>query len=245
MPASSPAVGEKQPTHEQNQWVQECRRRLIHLLIHEHGPLTLHDVRELLEKDKRWPEAHWGGARKGPPDYQQVRNYVHRLTGDKCVDLTPNRRAYVSIKKPLPLERPMRKRAAEALRLKAEGKNGVQIAEELEISRSLAYNLINDPYGDNERERKKSYCPVCGNKLDGSVDWCRKCKQEKVENLLPPQDFLAIANRVQREQGIEVVFGVTPDCVRVIRLGTRRGIVEHRLPSRQSWDDACEELGLV
>lgn len=228
--------------------VREARRRIIHTIVHDGcqtrpggcGPSW---IIEECGRRGDWPEASWGGARKGPPDSQQVNNYLNTLRGEKKVRREAHG-LYVSLVEPEPLAGTMRHRAAEALQLQSEGLNGTQIAERMEISHSLAYGLINDPYGAKERERKKMYCPVCGSKKDGSVDWCRKCKTGKVENLLPPKDFMRFAHRAFRDQGLHVVFGVTQDCERVIRIGTDRGVVEHKLSSRETWDEAVEKVGL-
>lgn len=236
------AVTVMEPDHQK---VQERRRAIVHAIIHtwpHHRTNAVACVVSALQKRTDWPVATWQGARQGPPDYQQVLNYMNTLLKEGKLDKATG--WWVSVVAPDTQERFMRKRASEALRLQSEGKNGTQIAEELGISRSLAYGLINDPYGERERERKRDYCPVCGAKKDGSVTWCRACKTGKIEDLLPPKDFMRFVHRAWREQKLEVLFGVTPDCVRVIRIGTGRGVIEHALPSHQSWDDAVEELGL-
>lgn len=75
-------------------------------------------------------------------------------------------------------------RAVEAARLKAEGLNGIQIAERMGVSRSYAYDLLNDPAGDRDRARKASYrgeCIDCGaattgcNGRDRAPDRCLSC----------------------------------------------------------------------
>jgi hypothetical protein len=61
--------------------------------------------------------------------------------------------------------------AARAAELKAEGLNGVQIAERMGLSRSYAAELLTDPEGHVVRARKDSYrgtCELCGNPTDGS-----------------------------------------------------------------------------
>lgn len=80
-------------------------------------------------------------------------------------------------------------RAAEVARLKAEGLNGIEIAERMGISRSYAYELLSDPGGAADRARKASYggrCENCGGTTDGSngtaaapplCDKCRKAQQ--------------------------------------------------------------------
>jgi hypothetical protein len=232
----------------ENNAVRELRLRIIHAIIHGWPSGRTNSVKCVVtafEQEKwtrLWPEATWHGARKGPPDYQQALNYMGTLR--RQGKLEHSNGWWTSIAEPEPVERPMRKRAAEALELQSQGLNTVEIGERLEISTSLANSLVNDPYGDKERERKKMYCPVCGAKKDGSVDWCRKCKTGKLQDLLPPKDFLRFIHRAERE-GLEVVFGVTPDAVRVIRIGTARGIVEHKLGSYESWDDAVEKMGLA
>ena len=226
--------------------VRGFRLAIVHHVIYglpNHRVATAGCWVKALATREDWPEATWDNARKGPPDYQQVLNYLHRLEREGKVE--HDQCGWTVVVKPESLESQMRKHAAEALRLQSEGLNPSEIAERMEISKSLAYSLVNDPYGDRERERKKMYCPVCGTKKEGSPDWCRKCKTGKIEDLLPPKDFLRFAHRAEREQGVEVVFGVTPDCQRVIRIGTARGIIEHVLGTYESWDDAVETLGLA
>ncbi len=234
--------GSKASKHDR---VKAARRAIIHHVIWDtknHRVAVAKSVVEALAERTDWPEANWQDARKGPPDLQQVLNYMRQLRQEG--KLEKDQCGWTAVVKPEPPEGAMRKRAAEALQLQSEGLNPSEIAERLEISKSLAYGLVNDPYGDRERERKKMYCPVCGTKKEGSVDWCRKCKTGRIEDLLPPKDFLRFATRAYREQGLEVLFGVTEDCVRVIRIGTDRGIIEHKLGSYESWDDAVEKLGL-
>lgn len=229
--------------------VKERRRAIIHTIIAEAPASKWRNgagaayIQEECESRGDWPEAHWDKARKGPPDAQQVNNYLKQLVHAQKVERVSHG-VYRALVAPEPLDRLMRKGAPEALQLQSEGLSGTEIAERLEISKSLAYGLLNDPYGEKERERKRMYCPVCGAKKDGSVDWCRKCKTGKVENLLPPKDFMRFAHRAEREQGVQVLFGVTPDCERVIRIGTARGVIEYKLKAHESWDDAVEAAGL-
>lgn len=231
------------PTREQ---VQERRRDLIHRLVHSAKGIGAADViAYYVANPREWPKATWANARPGPPDYQQVNNHLSTLRREGKIEQAKPYGHYVSIVEPEAVERPMRKGADRAAQLKSEGKTGIQIAEIMEISRSMAYCLINDPYYENERERKKKYCPSCGKKKEPTLDWCRACKTGKAEDLLPPKDFLRFASRARREQDIDVIFGVTHDCVRVIRICTKRGIVEHKLGSYESWDDAVETLGLA
>lgn len=234
--------GSRASEHER---VKTMRRVIIHHVIYDmrdHRATRAKLVVDALAERTDWPEAHWKDARKGAPDLQQTLNYMRQLRHEGALE--HDQCGWTAVVKPEPLESQMRKRAAEALRLQSEGLNTTRIAERLEVSVSLANSLVNDPYGDRERERKKMYCPVCGTKKGGSVDWCRKCKMGRCEDLLPPKDFLRFATRAYREQGIEVLFGVTPDCVRVVRIGTDRGIISHELASDESWDDAVERLGL-
>jgi transposase len=72
--------------------------------------------------------------------------------------------------------------AREAAALRAEGLNGMRIAERLRISRSYAYELLSDPTGDLERERKARYygtCEECGAQTSyrtgGCAELCRSC----------------------------------------------------------------------
>lgn len=78
-------------------------------------------------------------------------------------------------------------RAKEAARLRAQGLNGLQIARRMGVSRSYAYELLNDPDGFKVRERKDSYrgeCEDCGAPTDGSNGraaprFCQTCRNER------------------------------------------------------------------
>ena len=76
-------------------------------------------------------------------------------------------------------------RAEQAATLKAQGLNGLQIAERMGISRSYAYSLLNDPDGSGERQRKTKYdgvCKDCGGRTvgDGGLppERCAPCSIE-------------------------------------------------------------------
>jgi transposase len=61
--------------------------------------------------------------------------------------------------------------AAWAAELKAQGLNGIQIAQRMGISRSYAYELLADPEGHGARARKDSYrgtCERCGAPTNGN-----------------------------------------------------------------------------
>jgi DNA-binding CsgD family transcriptional regulator len=63
-------------------------------------------------------------------------------------------------------------KAAEAARLRAQGLNGVEVAERMGISKSYAYGLLNDPDGSGDRERKSRYdlqCVECGGRVNGTT----------------------------------------------------------------------------
>ena len=187
-----------------------------------------------------WPQATWAWARNAP---YQLGLYQH-LTALKRM-----KRIGAFDDDGLTRYRPndaYRKRAAEVLRLRDEGLKGTQIAERLGISRSLAASLLKDPTGEKERLRKKAYCGTCG---------AKKRAQDRRELLSIGQQCgcalldapLALdgVRRYEHEQGCPVVLGVTPSLVRVVRIGTQRGVVEHQLPNTQTWWEALEEVGIA
>lgn len=73
--------------------------------------------------------------------------------------------------------------AADAANLKAQGMNGLQIADALGISKAYAYDLLADPSGVRMRVRKASYdqvCVDCGARASGTdgpraEPRCRDC----------------------------------------------------------------------
>lgn len=75
--------------------------------------------------------------------------------------------------------------ADQAARLHADGLNGLQIAAQLNISKSYACELLTDPTGDRSRERKERYagtCTECGAKtsytVGGYSELCLPCAND-------------------------------------------------------------------
>lgn len=77
--------------------------------------------------------------------------------------------------------------ASAVAELHAQGLNGVQIAERLQISRSYTYELLNDPSGSEAKIRKARYgrpCIDCGTMTDGTngrgkaAERCGPCRIE-------------------------------------------------------------------
>jgi transposase len=88
--------------------------------------------------------------------------------------------------------------AREAAALRTEGLNGMRIAERLHVSRSYAYELLNDPTGDLGRERKARYygtCEECGAPTSygdgGYAALCRSCTVD--ERTIWTQDAIVYA----------------------------------------------------
>lgn len=92
--------------------------------------------------------------------------------------------------------------AAEAARLKAQGMNGLQIADALGIGKSYAYELLSDPAGQNVKARKAKYdmkCMDCACRVSGtdgprSEPRCqpcasaeRKARRAKADKLATPE----------------------------------------------------------
>jgi DNA-binding CsgD family transcriptional regulator len=76
--------------------------------------------------------------------------------------------------------------AAQAADLRAQGLSGLRIAAQLGISRSYAYELINDPAGEQGRQRKERYggiCTECGARTSyvtgGPATKCLECTQSR------------------------------------------------------------------
>lgn len=191
-----------------------------------------------------WPQADWPGARQDPYD-TGTRQLMEAMVRDEQLERSPhpNSRGLLRVA----VAHRLRKRAQEALDLQAKGLNGVQIASELGISKSLAASLLTDPTGAKERERKKGYCPSCGAKKDPASGYCEKCVMDKANALLPEGEMRgAILDEYfrQRAAGCEMLVGVTPDHKRVIRWMTRRGEIELVLDAEQTWENGMILIGL-
>lgn len=220
----------------------EARHELILGVLRFHSPATPAQVTRLLNTQIEagsieWPQGPWSGARADPYDggtRQMLDSMVRKGWVEKDVGLS-RPTAYK------PSRGTMRNGAQEALALKGEGLNGKQIAERMGISTSLAYGLINDPFGEKEKERKKRYCPGCGAKKKPGAPACPNCRTKAAEELLPPASFLVVSSDYKRRTGADVIFGVSAGLERVIRIGTARGIVEHVLHRDMTWDDAVAE----
>lgn len=136
-------------------------------------------------------------------------------------------------------------RAAEAVRLKAEGLNGIQIAERMGISRAYAYGLLNDPTGDGDRQRKKQYageCIDCGGPTDGSngrgnaPKRCAHCEQH--QNDERNAQIIEAWEQGQTGEQIAARLGLTYNQVRgVVEHAQRKGVtdIRHKRSHRELW----------
>lgn len=77
-------------------------------------------------------------------------------------------------------------KAAEAKRLKErDGLTGFQIAKRMGLSKSYAYELLEDPSGEESRARKirlaaKRACGSCGGSINlSSRRWCLECQRSE------------------------------------------------------------------
>lgn len=75
----------------------------------------------------------------------------------------------------------------------------------------------------------------------GAPGLCGECRTARAPDLLPPPAFEQVAADYERTTGCAVIFGVTDDLERVIRIKTLRGMVEHKLPDEMPWRDAVDE----
>lgn len=96
-----------------------------------------------------------------------------------------------------------------------------------------------------EQEELKAllFACECGEPKDShAAIACLACRQAKAPLLLPPeQPFQMIARTYEARTGCPVLFGVTDDLVRVIRVRTLRGDLDHELAEDMSWDEAVAE----
>lgn len=211
------------------------------------GPVTTGAVNDMLttwiaQGIIRWPEADWPHARQEP----YVGGTQQHLAAMRRQGLVAHEDGSWVPCSPTP-DRLLRRHADDVLRLKSEGKTQKAIAGELGLSKSLVYSLLADPIGEREKERKRGYCPGCGAKKRSEATVCQNCQERRADELLPPQTFVTYIERA-RSAGYQLLFGVTPDFRRVIRIGTTRGFFEHDVRYDLSWLDGlrevAEEVGL-
>jgi hypothetical protein len=106
--------------------------------------------------------------------------------------------------------------ATKVAELHAQGLNGVQIAKQLGIGRSYAYELITDPAGAEVKARKDSYrgeCEYCGAPTSGSNGRARAPKV-CVTCLTWTKDAVLDAFRDWLDE-----YGSTPRCADAIKSG--------------------------
>lgn len=199
------------------------------------------DIVALLNERDDWPEPPW----RGPKQAYTVGTAQHleQMLKKGVVERTGGGKGQITLWRLG--EGALVKDAVEVLKLRGEGLSGIQIALRLGLQRTRVYTILNDPTGTKERERKRRYCPACGAPKRTSTDTCRHCVEKRANDLLPPDEFKTYIDQARHERGIELLFGVRPDLVRVVRIGTKRGYVEHEVPRHQTWQQAIEELELT
>lgn len=100
---------------------------------------------------------------------------------------------------------------------------------------------------ENEQLLKLLTLCECGQEKTGAAisfgRACDDCQAVKAADALPQPaaDFEYIAARYERDSGCPVIFGVTLDLERVIRVATLRGVVEHELDEDMTWHDAVDK----
>jgi hypothetical protein len=112
--------------------------------------------------------------------------------------------------------------ADEVTRLRAQGRNGLEIAAHLGISRSYAYELIHDPTGDIARERKRRYernCVGCGavvnpNGLKQKSLRCRTCATAESTIWTPERIVFAIRAWAEENGDIPAAIDWNPAMAR-------------------------------
>lgn len=148
-------------------------------------------------------------------------------------------------------ERPMRARAQEALDLKAQDVSVKEIAERMGISRSYAYELIDDPTGAKSLARKeklKCTTPGCERNSRGERR-CNGCKR-MIDELMPSCRIERWARAVARERRLTINFLLvetekkTEPFRRVVEVTTTRGTVERTLKKGDTWTDALGACGI-
>jgi hypothetical protein len=148
-------------------------------------------------------------------------------------------------------ELPMRRRAQEAIDLRKSGLEFKEIAESMGISRSYAYELVDDPTGAKSQARKeklKCTTPGCERHSRGERR-CHGCKRA-IEDLMPSCRIERWARAVAKERRITINFLLvetekkTEPFQRVIEVTTTRGTVERTLKKGDSWSDALGACGI-
>lgn len=223
--------------------VTEARRAVILSILQlQSEPATPSEITVLLadvHERGDWPQATWNYARNDPYDCG-TRQHLEAMAKNGLLELVSDRPDRYRVR-----VEALVAHAAEALAMQADGATRKQIGEELGLSASRVARILTDPTGADERLRKKRYCPGCGARKQPAQTTCEKCVAKKAETYLPPDTFLMIARRYEARTGCPVLFGVTHGMDRVIRIGTPRGVAEHVLDPRDSWEDALVDAGLA
>lgn len=117
-------------------------------------------------------------------------------------------------------------RAAEAARLKAEGLNGIQVAARMGVSRSYAYELLDDPEGTKVRTRKASYSGIC---VDCGAPTCGNDGRSKAPKRCAACGATRHADRNAR------VFRWWEQGVHTSLIASREGMTENAVLSLVNW----------
>jgi DNA-binding CsgD family transcriptional regulator len=143
--------------------------------------------------------------------------------------------------------------AEQAAELRAQGFAGTRIAERLGISRSRAYELLSDPTGEKNRERKRRYdlvCVDCGGRVDGTTPSKMLDRAEPVCGICAPAHYavwtceaiLCAINEWAEEHG-----GIPPAACEWMAPAVKRGpypSVNHVRNRFGSWNAGIIAAGL-
>lgn len=213
-------------------------------------------------------------AQRGEPYegivYQHLRNFVQRglvTEGPPAAAHAKRPKLYVAVAVPgspshaqQPLEgaggpRVMRKRAQEAIDLRAAGtpqeRSFKEVAEAMGVSYGYANELCNDPYGERMAERKRAkecLTPGCTRRTSDGRRRCHGCRTA-IDDLMPSCRIERWTRAIAREQRITVNFLLveTNDAslfARVVEVETPRGKVERKLRKGDTWKDALGACGI-
>lgn len=233
----------------------EERRQVLLKLLFVHGPdrgLPLSTMLSLLRSDKwfaQWPRSDVTGARNDIYDGGIRQHLTAMVKRNHLISYMPDANVNV-LWYYVPDSMEPRLHAREVRDLKAKGMSNEQIATRLGLkSKGLVSAIANDPYGLREKERKRKYCPGCGEVKKEEESQCPGCVRrrreragDEAEALLPLPEYV---DRIRGRLLLKVDFCVDEEHRRILVLYTERGRAERLLARGEDWEHALEDSGAL
>lgn len=221
--------------------ITERRKELTLEVLSQVAPCDFGTLLAALRDRQDWPQAEWAYARNEPYDTGTRQHLYALLRKGRVQQWKP--RGWADIWAPAGWE--LRPKAANLLDLMNKNKSADFIASQLGLNFGAQANLLTRPF--RVPRRRKRLCRGCGEHMESGEwtqrdGWCESCAEARYQRLLPEEEWGRACIEEAAAGGLEVVFGVTPDCKRVIRVNTGRGVLERVLGAREKWECAAAEL---